>query len=202
MTTQLEIRVRKSISSRVTWQQAVQELERRRNLLNRAGKYSHGVCRSIPMEYSRANFAVIELFGASARMRARSKSFSRGRRAGYPLSIPAGASYRVVSRELEIMPAGRLMHAAVTVSALVRVAPIQVSFLFWTTSRAPPARKSRAWQEVARRIAHEIKNPLRQFSFRRNGFPVSRKAQRVRRLYSRRSGTYPPGSGIVAPYRT
>ena len=67
----------------------------------------------------------------------------------------------VASREIEIAAGGRLVHAAVTVSSLGtrRSNPGYVVVIDDLTELLR-AQKAAAWQEVAQRIAHEIKNPL------------------------------------------
>jgi nitrogen fixation/metabolism regulation signal transduction histidine kinase len=47
-----------------------------------------------------------------------------------------------------------------------------------------------AWREVARRIAHEIKNPLT---------PISLSAQRIHRRLERYQAALPPAPGVAAP---
>src|SRR6202044_1921105 len=67
----------------------------------------------------------------------------------------------VVSREIETVIAGRVLHLAVTVSSLgPRRANTGFVLVLDDLTEVLRAQKSAAWQEVARRIAHEIKNPL------------------------------------------
>src|SRR5229473_5370495 len=67
----------------------------------------------------------------------------------------------VVSREIETVAAGRVLHLAVTVSSLgPRRANTGYVLVLDDLTEVLRAQKSAAWQEVARRIAHEIKNPL------------------------------------------
>jgi nitrogen fixation/metabolism regulation signal transduction histidine kinase len=84
-----------------------------------------------------------------------------------------------VSREIEIVVAGRVLHLAVTVSSL---GPLRANTGFVLVlddlSELLRAQKSAAWQEVARRIAHEIKNPLT---------PIQLSAQRLSRFLERRA---------------
>jgi PAS domain S-box-containing protein len=76
--------------------------------------------------------------------------------------------------QLEIIRDQKVMHLAVTVSAL----QIKRGFVvvLEDTSELLRAQKSAAWQEVARRIAHEIKNPLT---------PISLSADRIARQLRR-----------------
>lgn len=81
------------------------------------------------------------------------------------------------SREIEIPTGGRLVRAAVTVSSLGprRSNPGFVVVIDDLTDLLR-AQKAAAWQEVAQRIAHEIKNPLT---------PIQLSAQRLLRHIER-----------------
>jgi two-component system nitrogen regulation sensor histidine kinase NtrY len=84
------------------------------------------------------------------------------------------------SREIEIATGGRLVRAAVTVSSLGprRSNPGFIVAIDDLTELLR-AQKAAAWQEVAQRIAHEIKNPLT---------PIQLSAQRMLRYLDRTSG--------------
>jgi len=89
----------------------------------------------------------------------------------------------VVSREIETVVAGRVLHAAVTVSALgPRRANTGFVLVLDDLTEMLRAQKSAAWQEVARRIAHEIKNPLT---------PIQLSSQRLARFLDRRDSADP-----------
>src|SRR5215472_13000782 len=92
----------------------------------------------------------------------------------------------VVSREMETVVAGRVLHLAVTVSSL---GPPRANtgyvLVFDDLSELLRAQKTAAWQEVARRIAHEIKNPLT---------PIQLSAQRLTRFLERRETSQPENS--------
>src|SRR6202040_2007125 len=84
----------------------------------------------------------------------------------------------VVSREIETVVAGRVLHLAVTASSLgPRRANTGYVLVLDDLTEMLRAQKSAAWQEVARRIAHEIKNPLT---------PIQLSAQRLTRFLERR----------------
>src|SRR5437867_4701140 len=165
-------------------QQAVQELERRRQLMET-------VLESIPT-------AVLSLDASGTILRANS-SVSRmfGIHGPGPQSLEGllgadGArtvqhlmrrSLRmgVVSREMETVVAGRVLHLAVTVSSLgPRRANTGYVLVFDDLSELLRSQKTEAWQEVARRIAHEIKNPLT---------PIQLSAQRLSRFLEKRDST-------------
>jgi two-component system, NtrC family, nitrogen regulation sensor histidine kinase NtrY len=165
-------------------QQAVQELERRRQLMET-------VLESIPTcvislgadgAILRGNSAVDRMFGASARD-ARSLEELLGAEAARTVQQLMRRSLRmgVVSREIETVVAGRVLHAAVTVSSLgPRRANTGFVLVLDDLTEMLRAQKSAAWQEVARRIAHEIKNPLT---------PIQLSSQRLARFLDRRATT-------------
>jgi PAS domain S-box-containing protein len=162
-------------------QQAVQELERRRQLMAT-------VLENIPT-------GVISLDTSGAILRVNS-SVSRifGGRNSEPLTLEGllgseaartvqhlmrrSLRMGVVSREIETVVAGKVLHLAVTVSSLgPRRANTGYVLVLDDLTEVLRAQKSAAWQEVARRIAHEIKNPLT---------PIQLSAQRLSRYIARR----------------
>ena len=79
---------------------------------------------------------------------------------------------------------GHVHHLAVTVSALpARTSAPGFVLVIEDTSELLRAQKAAAWHEVARRIAHELKNPLT---------PIALSAERIARLLDR--GGFPPDS--------
>ncbi len=88
----------------------------------------------------------------------------------------------LASREFVIKQEERIFHLSVTISALEREAvkephePPGFVIVLEDTSELLRAQKSAAWNEVARRVAHEIKNPLT---------PIALSAERMRRLLDR-----------------
>lgn len=83
----------------------------------------------------------------------------------------------ISSREFEIERSGRSIHLGVTVSSLDS-GDIHHGFVvvLEDNTELMRAQRSEAWQEVARRLAHEIKNPLT---------PVALAAGRIDRLIDR-----------------
>ena len=163
-------------------QQAVQELERRRQLIETVlENIPTGVLSLDPDgNILRANPSVIEIFGVSAREARTIEDLvgaedARAIRYLFRRALRTG----VVSRELEIVASGRLMHAAVTVSPLgPRRANSGFVLVLDDLTELLRAQKAAAWQEVARRIAHEIKNPLT---------PIQLSAQRLSRYLEKRA---------------
>jgi two-component system, NtrC family, nitrogen regulation sensor histidine kinase NtrY len=145
-------------------QQAVQELERRRQLMET-------VLENIPAGViymdaaggiQRTNTALLQMFQADSRPITSLESLV-GAEADRTLENLMRRALRmgVVSREIEVLVSDRLLHLAVTVSSLgPRRAHTGYVIVFDDLTEVLRAQKSAAWQEVARRIAHEIKNPL------------------------------------------
>jgi PAS domain S-box-containing protein len=168
-------------------QQAVQELERRRQLMET-------VLENIPtgvisLDASgailRMNSSLSRMFGVSGGDNPTLEGLL-GADSGRILQQLMRRSLRmgVVSREIEIVVAGRVLHLAVTVSSLgPRRANTGFVLVLDDLSEVLRAQKSAAWQEVARRIAHEIKNPLT---------PIQLSAQRLSRFLERHAAPQHP----------
>lgn len=171
-------------------QQAVQELERRRQLMQT-------VLENIPTgvislddsgNVQRINPSVARMFGSDGR-NIRSLEELLGEDSARTVHYLMRRSLRmgVVSREIETVVGGRVLHLAVTVSSLgPRRANTGYVLVFDDLSELLRAQKTAAWQEVARRIAHEIKNPLT---------PIQLSAQRLLHFLERRDLSPSPASG-------
>ena len=162
-------------------QQAVQELERRRQLMETVleniptGVISLDAAGAI----LRVNTSVTQMIGASA-SGLQTLEGLLGAEAARVVQHLMRRSLRmgVVSREVETVVGGRVLHLAVTVSSLgPRRANAGYVLVLDDLTEVLRAQKSAAWQEVARRIAHEIKNPLT---------PIQLSAQRLSRYLDRR----------------
>lgn len=161
-------------------QQAVEEIERRRKLMET-------ILENIPTgvlsldsngTVNRVNSAAVAMFGPHAAS-ATSLSELLGNDAARRVLhlMRRSARMGVASQELEISSAGRLHHAAVTVSSL-GAGRFHSGFVVVIddVTELLRAQKAAAWQEVAQRIAHEIKNPLT---------PIQLSAQRLQRYLER-----------------
>jgi PAS domain S-box-containing protein len=84
----------------------------------------------------------------------------------------------VAAGQIDLAAPGRLLHLAVTVSALPAREPDAPAFVLVLedTSELLRAQKAAAWHEVARRVAHELKNPLT---------PIALSAERIARQLDR-----------------
>jgi len=180
MTAQLDDSRRQIDEFTRSLQQAVQELERRRKLME-------AILENIPTgvislddsgAIVRTNPAAAKILGERARTAGTldalvGEDAARGVQHLMRRSLRMG----VASKELEIALPGRVLHAAVTVSSLGprRSNPGFVVVVDDVTDLLR-AQKATAWQEVAQRIAHEIKNPLT---------PIQLSAQRLSRYLDR-----------------
>ena len=172
-------------------QQAVQELERRRQLM--ATVLENIPTGVISLDASgailRVNSSVSQIFGGGNPESNTLEGFL-GPDAARTVQYLMRRSLRmgVVSREIETVVAGRVLHLAVTVSSLgPRRANTGYVLVLDDLTEVLRAQKSAAWQEVARRIAHEIKNPLT---------PIQLSAQRLSRYIGKREAS--PGPGPTA----
>jgi two-component system nitrogen regulation sensor histidine kinase NtrY len=91
----------------------------------------------------------------------------------------------IAEQQFEIQSQGRRLHLAITVSALEDRSNSGFVIVLEDTSDLLRAQKAAAWREVARRIAHEIKNPLT---------PITLSAERILRQIDRAR----PSDGIPA----
>ena len=169
---------------------AVEERERRRKLMET-------ILENVPTgvvsldasgDVSRVNSAVVQILGDSARG-AHTLTELLGEEAARAVLHLMRRSLRMgaASSEIEIATGGRLVRAAVTVSSLGprRSNPGFVVVIDDLTELLQ-AQKTAAWQEVAQRIAHEIKNPLT---------PIQLSAQRLLRYLDRAAKPYSHASG-------
>src|SRR2546423_7111852 len=163
-------------------QQAVQELERRRQLMETVLENipTGGISLDAAGAILRVNTSVSWMFGVGS-----SESHSLeglvGAAAARIVHYLMRRSLRmgVVSREIETVAAGRVLHLAVTVSSLgPRRANTGYVLVLDDLTEVLKAQKVAAWQEVARRVAHEIKNPLT---------PIQLSAQRLRKKFFEKS---------------
>ncbi len=180
MTAQMADSRRQINEFNLSLQQAVQELDRRRKLME-------AILENIPTgvlslddagDIVRLNSAATQMLGENARS-ARTLEELLGEEAAHGVQQLMRRSLRMgaASKELQITLSGRLLHAAVTVSSLGprRSNPGFVVVVDDLTELLR-AQKAAAWQEVAQRIAHEIKNPLT---------PIQLSAQRLQRFLER-----------------
>ena len=161
-------------------QQAVQELDRRRTLIETVLENIPTAVLSLDAggKLLRINTAARHIFGERAR-EADTLQVLVGEEMSRDIQHLIRRSSRMgtASKELAIPLAGRLLHAAVTVSPLgPRRANAGYVVVVDDLTELLRAQKVAAWQEVAQRIAHEIKNPLT---------PIQLSAERLARYLGR-----------------
>ncbi|HKW89524.1 MAG TPA: ATP-binding protein [Candidatus Acidoferrales bacterium] len=161
-------------------QQAVEEIERRRKLMET-------ILENIPTgvlsldsngAVTRVNAAGAAMFGEkSAGAQSLSELLGQDATAEIQQLMRRSSRMGVATQEMEFTSGGRLLHAAVTVSSL-GAGQVNSGFVVVIddVTDVLRAQKAAAWQEVAQRIAHEIKNPLT---------PIQLSAQRLLRHLSR-----------------
>jgi two-component system, NtrC family, nitrogen regulation sensor histidine kinase NtrY len=167
-------------------EQAIEERERRRKLME-------AILENIPTgvvsldasgDIARVNTAVVTILGESARD-AHTMTELVGDEAARAVLHLMRRSLRMgaASSEIEIATGGRLVRTAVTVTSLGprRSNPGFIVVIDDLTDLLQ-AQKTAAWQEVAQRIAHEIKNPLT---------PIQLSAQRLLHYLDRAAITNP-----------
>ncbi len=163
-------------------QLALQEIESRRKLLETVLENIPTGVISLDADGNvlRVNSSAVRIFGEHSRG-AKVLPEVVGEQASRDFQALLRRSQRLgaVSRAMELRTAGRVMHAAVTVSALgTRSANSGYVVVVDDLTDLLRAQKLAAWQEVAQRIAHEIKNPLT---------PIQLSADRLARYVSRRA---------------
>jgi two-component system nitrogen regulation sensor histidine kinase NtrY len=163
-------------------QRALEEIETRR-------KFMEAILENVPAgvlsldatgRILRGNRALVSIFGAEAdRAQTLEDLFGEATRNVRQLMQKA-LRMSVAARELEIPRPDRVLHAAVTVSALgSRQTNPGYLVVIDDLTELLRAQRAAAWQEVAQRIAHEIKNPLT---------PIQLSAERLRRHLEKNTG--------------
>jgi PAS domain S-box-containing protein len=164
MTTQLAANRRQIEEFTGSLQQAVQELDQRRTLIETVLENIPTGVLSLDAEGKivRMNRAARQIFGSYPR-----DADTLGSLLGEDTARDIGhlmrRSLRLggASKEMEILAGGHVVHAAVTLSPLgPRRSGAGYVLVIDDLTELLRAQKAAAWQEVAQRVAHEIKNPL------------------------------------------
>jgi len=140
------------------------ELEERR-------RFTEAILESIPTgvislssdgRIQRVNRALLGIFPEDqvARAARLSDLFSREDTAEIRYLMNSARRKGVAGMELEYKAERRLLHLALTAAALDEQRSSGFVLVIEDTSELLRAQKAAAWHEVARRVAHEIKNPL------------------------------------------
>lgn len=163
------------------------ELEGNSRELESRRRFTEAILESIPTgvisltsdgSIQRVNRALKGIFPEDAIQRATRLEdlFSREDTAEIKYLMKRARRTGLAASQLEFQVRRRMLHLAVTVSALDDTVRPGFVLVLEDTSELLRAQKSAAWHEVARRIAHELKNPLT---------PISLCAERIDRQLDR-----------------
>ncbi len=167
--------------------QMTEELESSGRELDRRRRFTEAILESIPTGVisigadggiKRVNQALSKIFTADTVAKATRLEdlFSREDTAEIKYLMKRARRTGTASRQLELRTASRKLQIAITVSALEEKLTSGFVVVLEDTSELLRAQKSAAWNEVARRVAHEIKNPLT---------PIALSADRIARQLDR-----------------
>jgi two-component system nitrogen regulation sensor histidine kinase NtrY len=164
-----------------------QELEATGRELDVRRRFTEAILESIPTgvisitadgSVKRVNRALAKIFPAEAVAKATRLEdlFSREDTAEIKYLMKRARRTGSASRPMELRTESRKLQLAVTVSALEEKLTSGFVVVLEDTSELLRAQKAAAWHEVARRVAHEIKNPLT---------PIALSAERIARQVER-----------------
>jgi PAS domain S-box-containing protein len=174
--------------------QMTEALETGAHELERRSRFTEAILESIPTgvlsigsdgSIHRVNKALGKIFPPAqiARATRLEDLFSREDTAEIKYLMKRARRTGVTTHDLELRTASRKLQLAVTVSALESKLTSGFVIVLEDTSELLRAQKAAAWNEVARRVAHEIKNPLT---------PIALSADRMQRQLDRVQ--LPPGT--------
>ena len=154
-----------------SFNQMTQELETTNEELDRRRRFTEAILESIPTgvlsigsdgSIQRSNRALAKIFPPDLLERATRLEdlFSREDTAEIKYMMKRARRTGVASRQFELRLGNRIVQLAVTVSALEEKVTSGFVVVLEDTTELLRAQKAAAWHEVARRVAHEIKNPL------------------------------------------
>ncbi len=185
MTQQLESKTHQLEESNQGLAQANAELDDRRRFIEAIlESITPGVISvSADGEIRKVNSSLRQIFPAETVEKAKHVAdlFSEEDRAELAYMMNRAQRIGLAGGEFTVKHEGQILHLAVTVSALEREREQQRDepgfvIVLEDTTELLRAQKSAAWNEVARRVAHEIKNPLT---------PIALSAERMSRLLDR-----------------
>jgi len=167
------------------------ELEANSRELESRRRFTEAILESIPTgvislssdgAIQRVNRALKAIFPEDAIQRATRLEdlFSREDTAEIKYLMKRARRTGLAGSQLEFQSQRQMLHLAVTVSALDDTVRPGFVLVLEDTSELLRAQKSAAWHEVARRIAHELKNPLT---------PIALCAERIGRQLDRNVNT-------------
>jgi two-component system nitrogen regulation sensor histidine kinase NtrY len=165
------------------------QLQANRGELEARRRFTEAILESIPNGVisvsadgwiQKVNRALSKIFPEEAVARARRLEdlFPREDAAEIRYMMKRARRTGATSREMVLKTDKQTLHLAITVSALEEKLTSAFVIVLEDTSDLLRAQKAAAWREVARRIAHEIRNPLT---------PIALSAERIGRQIERQS---------------
>lgn len=165
------------------------QLQANRNELEARRRFTEAILESIPNGVisvsadgyiQKVNRALKTIFSAEAVAQAHRLEdlFPREEAAEIRYMMKRARRTGSASREMDLKVEKHTLHLAITVSALEETLTSAFVVVLEDTSDLLRAQKAAAWREVARRIAHEIRNPLT---------PIALSAERIGRQIERLS---------------
>ena len=170
-----------------SFNQMTQELETTNEELDRRRRFTEAILESIPTgvlsigsdgSIQRSNRALAKIFPPDLLERTSRLEdlFSREDTAEIKYMMKRARRTGAVSRQLELRLGNRILQLALTVAALEEKVTSGFVLVLEDTTELLRAQKAAAWHEVARRVAHEIKNPLT---------PIALSSERIARQIDR-----------------
>ena len=167
--------------------QMMDELEISNAELDRRRRFTEAILESIPTgvlsigadgSIQLWNQALLKIFAPEQVSKATRLEdlFSRDDTAEIKYLMKRARRTGVAARQMDLTVKGRNLNLSVTVAALEEKLTSGFVMVVEDTSELVRAQKSAAWHEVARRVAHEIKNPLT---------PIALSAERIERQMDR-----------------
>jgi PAS domain S-box-containing protein len=184
----VDIRATDELASLVRgFNEMTQELEANSRELDARRRFTEAILESIPTgvmsvtadgRIQRVNRALSQIFpaGQAGRAQRLDDLFPAEEVAELRYLIKRARRTGIASRQMELKTARQTLHLSVTVSALEERMSSGFVVVLEDTSELLRAQKTAAWHEVARRVAHEIKNPLT---------PIALSAERITRQLGR-----------------
>jgi len=177
--------------------QMTEEVDARGRELDRRQRFTEAILESIPTgvisiaadgSINHVNRALSQIFPAAVVAKATRLEdlFSREDTAEIKYLMKRARRTGTATREMELRTASKKLQMAVTVSAIEEKITSGFVVVLEDTTELLRAQKAAAWHEVARRIAHEIKNPLT---------PIALSAERIGRQLDRVD--LPPASSRI-----
>ena len=167
--------------------QMTEELESSASELDRRQRFTEAILYSIPTgvlsvgadgSIQLVNQALLKIFppGQVAKATRLEDLFSRDDTAEIKYLMKRARRTGIAARQMDLSIEHRTLNLSVTVAALEEKLTSGFVIVLEDTSELLRAQKAAAWHEVARRVAHEIKNPLT---------PIALSAERIERQMSR-----------------